>query len=418
MRSVICITVALLAAPARGEDVRAAAERAAADIAAQLGASAEHRTVKQIGVPPFTEGGAAAGLGTQAADAAAARLAQLAKVDVIERAKLAAVLGERKLQAMTGAAKVDDPELARKAGVQAILAGELVDQGDRIRVKLRLVTSPGNKVIGTAQATADLPAKPAAAVESQGIEVAIRRLSAGLAGGFGRLPGNAQYRRLAVLTFTDTGELAQKKRIGAIVTAEIATDLRRDHNLLLVERTKLTEVLGELKLQQMISVDPAQAGRIGRMADAQALVIGTVAEAGDRFLVNARIVATETGETLAAESTSLQAAGMVALASDAVVLRSRSDAAYRSLLMPGLGAALQPPARQGGDRDRDGARRSARPPSGSTSPRARSTTSTRRRAPRSSGRSPRPRRRGSTTRPPRGTAPATGSSSASRASGR
>ncbi|HEX9401954.1 MAG TPA: FlgO family outer membrane protein [Anaeromyxobacter sp.] len=136
---------------------------------------------------------------------------------------------------------------------------------------------------------------------------------------------------------TEIGDLAQKKRIGAIVTAEVATDLRRDHDLLLVERAKLGEILGELKLQQMAGVDAAQAGQIGRLADAQALVIGTVSEAGDRFLVNARIVATQTGETLAAESTSLQAAGMVALASDAVVLRSRSDAVYRSLIAPGWG---------------------------------------------------------------------------------
>jgi hypothetical protein len=96
-------------------------------------------------------------------------------------------------------------------------------------------------------------------------------------------------------------------------------------------------VLGELKVRQMLAVDAAQAGEIGRMADAQALVLGQVSEAGDRFLVNARIVATETGESLAAESASVAAAGMVAFASDAVVLRSRSDALFRSLLLPGLG---------------------------------------------------------------------------------
>jgi hypothetical protein len=125
--------------------------------------------------------------------------------------------------------------------------------------------------------------------------------------------------------------------MGTIVTAEIATTLRRDHGLLLVERTKLSEVLGELKLQQMVSVDAASAGKIGSMADAQALVIGSVADAGDRFLLNARIVATQSGETLAAESSTVPAAGLVALGSDAVVLRSRSGAVFRSLLVPGFG---------------------------------------------------------------------------------
>ena len=62
-----------------------------------------------------------------------------------------------------------------------------------------------------------------------------------------------------------------------------------------------------------------------------------MAEAGDRFLVTARIVATQTGETLAAESVSVADASMSAIAANAVVLRSKGDAAFRSLLVPGLG---------------------------------------------------------------------------------
>jgi TolB-like protein len=165
----------------------------------------------------------------------------------------------------------------------------------------------------------------------------MRRLSDSLARGFARLPGDARYRRLAVMPFSNVGESAQKQQIGTVVAAELATDLRRDHNLLLIERQKLTEVMGELRLQQSGAVDPASAAQIGKIADAQALVIGSASDLGDRYLVNVRVVATETGETLAADSTSVQAAGMVALASDAVVLRSRKDAVFRSLLIPGWG---------------------------------------------------------------------------------
>ena len=84
-------------------------------------------------------------------------------------------------------------------------------------------------------------------------------------------------------------------------------------------------------------MDPSQASRIGQMADAQALVVGSVAETGDRYLITARIVSTQTGESLAAESASIPEAALVAVASDAVVLRSRGDAALRSLLVPGMG---------------------------------------------------------------------------------
>jgi hypothetical protein len=66
-------------------------------------------------------------------------------------------------------------------------------------------------------------------------------------------------------------------------------------------------------------------------------VIGSASDLGDRYLIDARIVGAESGETLAAESASVPASGMVALASDAVVLRSRKDAAFRSLLIPGWG---------------------------------------------------------------------------------
>ena len=56
-----------------------------------------------------------------------------------------------------------------------------------------------------------------------------------------------------------------------------------------------------------------------------------------RFLVNARIVATETGESLAAASEPVAAANLISLSSDAVVLRSKKDAVYRSALLPGWG---------------------------------------------------------------------------------
>jgi TolB-like protein len=189
-----------------------------------------------------------------------------------------------------------------------------------------------------ALAQAETPrAAPASVAAPGSVEIAIRRLSDGLAAGFARLPGNTRYRRLAVLVFSEVGEQTQKRKLGTIVAAEVATVLRRDHGLLLVEREKLGQVLGELKLQEMLSVDASQASRIGQMADAQALVVGSVAETGDRYLVTARIVSTQTGESLAAESASIPEAALVAVASDAVVLRSRGDAALRSLLVPGMG---------------------------------------------------------------------------------
>ncbi len=334
MRFAAVLAASLFALPSAAEELEAVVDRGAAQIAAAL-----QRTpaVKRIALPPLAESGGASGLAPTVEALLATRLSKLG-VDVADRAKLGAVLGEQKLAAMLGGGKgAPDPAAIERAGVQAVLAGSLSDSAGKVLVQLRLTAASG-PVLVQFLGTGDHPQKSAARGAPEAIDVAMRRLGDGLAMGFAQMPGSARYRRIAVLTFAETGAEAQKRKIGQVVTAELATDLRRDHAFLLVERARLAEVLGELKLQQMVATpSSAQAGQIGKMADAQALVIGQVSEVGDRFLVNGRIVATETGETLAAESVSVGAAGMVAFASDAVVLRSRSDATFRSLLVPGLG---------------------------------------------------------------------------------
>lgn len=334
MRYAVALAATLVALPSAAEELEAVVERGAGELAAALRRAPE---IARLGLAPLAESGAAAGLAPVVEGLLATRLPKLARVDVADRAKLSSVLGEQKLAAMLGSGKAaPDPAALERAGVQAVLGGSLSESGGKVHVQLRL-TSASGAVLVQFLGSGDHPERGAARGTPDPIDVAMRRLADGLAMGFAQMPGTARYRRIAVLTFTESGPEAQRRKLGQVVTAELATNLRRDHRFLLVERTKLSEVLGELRLQQMMAPSSAQAGQIGRMADAQALVIGQVSEIGDRFLVNGRIVATETGETLAAESASVGAAGMVAFASDAVVLRSRSDALFRSLLLPGLG---------------------------------------------------------------------------------
>jgi TolB-like protein len=342
MRLVITVALALAgaapASPARADDLPGAARKAADVLGTALLSGPDAGSVRQVALLPFTEGPGAAGLSRSVAAVLGARFAQVTRVKVVDPDALRTAVGEQKLAVMMGQGRADDPELLARSGAQATITGAVEVDGGRTRITARLVLGKGGRVLATAQAAADGVAKTPAA-ESGAIEVAMRRLTDGLASGFGRLPGSGRYRRLAVLTFAEVGERAQKRKLGTVVTAEVATNLRRDHGLLLVERARLTDVLSELKLQEMTAMDSAQASRVGQMADAQALVLGSVAEAGDRYLVTARIVATSTGEALAAESVSVADAGMTAIASDAVVLRSRGDAAMRSLLFPGLGQA-------------------------------------------------------------------------------
>ena len=212
---------------------------------------------------------------------------------------------------------------------QTLVTGEIV--GGKAAVRLVSVAN------GTVLASENAQLPVAKSVESASVEVAMRKIADQLVDGFSKMPGNARYRRLAVLPLTETGDEARKRELGAVVTAELSTSLRRDHGLLLVERAKLQQVMGEIKLGQSGAVDSATAPEIGKLSDAQALVMGSVAQAGDRYLIDARIVATETAETLASASEAVQASTLVSFSSDAVVLRSRKDAMFRSLLIPGWG---------------------------------------------------------------------------------
>jgi TolB-like protein len=318
----LAATVCMAAWSARADDLRAAAEGVGQKLGAALQAAPERRSISAVASQSFAEqGAAAAGLGAQAAAIVGEKLGAATKVAVLDRLKLAATPGQ--------------------TPAQVSLIGSVQENGETLLLQARLVLISTGKVLASAQqpftAAKGKALRAAGAIESQSIEVAMRRLADGLAVGFEKLPGSSRYRRLAVLPFSDVGDQAEKRKIGTIVTAEVATNLRRDHGLFLVERARLAEVMSEVKLGQSGAVDSASAPEIGKLADAQALVIGTASDLGDRYLIDARIVGAENGETLAAESASVPAAGMVALASDAVVLRSRKDAAFRSLLIPGWG---------------------------------------------------------------------------------
>ncbi|MGC4114379.1 MAG: FlgO family outer membrane protein [Myxococcales bacterium] len=350
--------------------------------------------IKLIVVPAFAEKGPLAkGWGAKTADAWAAKLSEVTGVKVLGPSTLSTVLDDLQISALSGTGSRD---AAKAAGAQAILTGEVSDQVDRIAVNTRLVSAftgvvwvaskqsfaPGAKPAAkvetkpepkpepveakaepkpepkVAEATvetkkveakqveaqqpapkaeSDLPRSSAGGVASGRIEIVVRELSDKIAEAFSKLPGNVRYRRLAVIPFNDLGPNAKSHQIGSIVTAEIATVLRRDHGLLLVERAQLSQVMDEMRLKELTQDDPEQANQLAKLADAQALVVGSVADAGDKYLVNAKVVSSATGQMLAAESASLPAAGLVSLASESVVLRSKSGAVFRSLIVPGWG---------------------------------------------------------------------------------
>lgn len=180
------------------------------------------------------------------------------------------------------------------------------------------------------------------------VEIQTRRLSDKLATAFKDKDGGGRYERWAVVPFSEHGEDVQKRRLGEVVAAQVEGTLKNDHGFICVERMKLAEVVKELQLAQAGLIDEAKAPKVGELAGADVLVVGSVGMLGDRYVVNARAVSASEGKVLAAAQVTIEAKGLVALSSDALVLRTRSDAVFRSLLVPGWGQLYNRQDQKGG----------------------------------------------------------------------
>lgn len=175
------------------------------------------------------------------------------------------------------------------------------------------------------------------ALEAKGFDARVRKLTDALARALKRLPGDVRDQSFAVLPFEVQGAAAENRQLGLVVGDAVVTNLARDHRLRLTERSQLTRILEEQALGAMGVIAPDRAAEVGRIAGAQALILGELLDVGDEIQVGARVVDATSAEILAVEAVRVPAAELLALSADAVVLRSRSGAFFRSLVVPGWG---------------------------------------------------------------------------------
>lgn len=98
--------------------------------------------------------------------------------------------------------------------------------------------------------------------------------------------------RLAVLPFTSKGE---STKVAETCSNELVTQLANVDHLALVERERIEEVLDELDLQASDLTESGGA-RVGRLLNADVLVLGNVNVLGANYLFNARLLNVETGQ--------------------------------------------------------------------------------------------------------------------------
>ncbi len=176
-----------------------------------------------------------------------------------------------------------------------------------------------------------------AAQEARGLDARTRRLSDALALSLKRLPGDHRDQRFAVLPFDDVSDEAKQRQLGLVVSDLVVTNLVRDHNLPLVERARLSAVIGEIALGQTGAIEAGQAVEYGGVLGVRALVTGQIADAGNNFKVTTRVLDVESGAVLLAEETDLPKEELIAVSTEAVVLKSKAGAFFRSAVAPGWG---------------------------------------------------------------------------------
>ena len=86
-----------------------------------------------------------------------------------------------------------------------------------------------------------------------------------------------------------------------ILQEMFTTDFIKAKHFKVLERDQLQSALDELHFQLSDLADPAKAKKIGKLAGAAYVLLGSIADTGNSTSINARIVSIESGESVAAE---------------------------------------------------------------------------------------------------------------------
>ena len=169
------------------------------------------------------------------------------------------------------------------------------------------------------------------------VETKINELAGKMIGTYSKLPKKEKVSRIAVVSFTNIGSMSEQKKMGQIVAELLQANFTKGKAFEVVERERLDKILQEMKLSAVGLTEPGNAEKFGKLMDAQAIITGSVADVGDKFAVNARMIDVEKGKIILSEDVKLQQANMIALSEKYIVRRNKSDAMFRSMAVPGWG---------------------------------------------------------------------------------
>src|SRR5262249_23827358 len=107
--------------------------------------------------------------------------------------------------------------------------------------------------------------------------------------------------RIAVMEFTSAAKDPELEPLGKGLQSMLTTDLANVQSLKVVERERLKDVQAELKLGRGQGFDPATAAKIGKLAGASHLFVGSFTVVGEAMRLDGRLIAVGSGEVLFGE---------------------------------------------------------------------------------------------------------------------
>lgn len=142
------------------------------------------------------------------------------------------------------------------------------------------------------------------------VEAGPRAISSRTPGGFEKaledlaeqIEGGASSARVTVAVLEFEGLGGGRPHFARYTTEVLSTTLARRGRFKVIERRRLDRILEELKLNTSALFDPENRKKFGRVSGVEAILIGSYQNFSASVRLNARLVATETGETLAAGS--------------------------------------------------------------------------------------------------------------------
>jgi TolB-like protein len=113
----------------------------------------------------------------------------------------------------------------------------------------------------------------------------------------------SQKTSVAVIEFSDLDGNVNK--LGKLFSEELITRLYETKKFNVIERTMLTKVLNEQKLQASGLIDEDSAKKLGKLLGVDSIVTGSISDLSNYIRVNARIINAETGMVFGVASASI-----------------------------------------------------------------------------------------------------------------